>query len=115
MLAGGLILLPLALAQLPGHAPSLEAAASIAALTVLGTAAAQLLLYRMLRLHGSAKLSLVTYVMPGFAIAYGAVLLDEPITAAVIGGLTLILAGVALGSGAIRLSQRERTASVPSR
>jgi drug/metabolite transporter (DMT)-like permease len=115
MLAGGLILLPLALVQVPGHVPSLEAAASIAALTVLGTAAAQLLLYRMLRLHGSAKLSLVTYLMPGFAIVYGALLLDEPITAAVIGGLMLILAGVALGSGAVRLSQRERTVSVPSR
>jgi drug/metabolite transporter (DMT)-like permease len=114
MLAGGLILLPLALVQLPGHAPSLEAAGSIAALTVAGTAMAQLLLYRMLRLHGSAKVSLVTYLMPGFAIVYGAALLDEPITAAVIGGLALILAGVALGSGAVRLPQRERTASVPS-
>jgi drug/metabolite transporter (DMT)-like permease len=38
--------------------------------------------------------------MPGFALAYGALLLDEPITAAALGGLALILAGVALGSGA---------------
>jgi drug/metabolite transporter (DMT)-like permease len=114
MLAGGLILLPLALFQLPDHTPSLEAAGSIAALTVVGTAMAQLLLYRMLRLHGSAKVSLVTYLMPGFALAYGALLLDEPITAAVLGGLALILAGVALGSGAVRLPQRGRAASVPS-
>jgi drug/metabolite transporter (DMT)-like permease len=114
MLAGGLILLPLALFQLPDHTPSLEAAGSIAALTVVGTAMAQLLLYRMLRLHGSAKVSLVTYLMPGFALVYGALLLDEPITAAVLGGLALILAGVALGSGAVRLPQRQRAASVPS-
>jgi drug/metabolite transporter (DMT)-like permease len=114
MLAGGLILLPLALVQIPGQMPSLEAWASIAALTVLGTALAQLILYRTLRLFGSAKVSLVTYLMPGFAILYGAVLLDEPITAAVIGGLTLILAGVALGSGAVRLPRREQPASVPS-
>jgi drug/metabolite transporter (DMT)-like permease len=107
MLAGGLILLPLALFQLPDGVPSIEALGSIAALTLLGTALAQLILYRMLRLHGSAKLSLVTYLMPGFAIVYGAVLLDEPITAAVVGGLALILAGVALGSGAVRVRGRE--------
>jgi drug/metabolite transporter (DMT)-like permease len=107
MLAGGLILLPLALFQLPEEVPSIEALGSIAALTLLGTALAQLVLYRMLRLHGSAKVSLVTYLMPGFAIVYGAVLLDEPVTAAAVGGLALILAGVALGSGAVRLRSRE--------
>jgi drug/metabolite transporter (DMT)-like permease len=114
MLAGGLILLPLALLQLPASSPSADAWGSIAALTLAGTAFAQLLLYRMLRLHGSAKVSLVTYLMPGFAIVYGALLLDEPITAAVIGGLALILAGVALGSGALRLPRRDQAASVPA-
>jgi drug/metabolite transporter (DMT)-like permease len=53
----------------------------------------------MLRLFGSRRVSLVTYLMPGFAIVYGAVLLDEPITAAALGGLALILTGVALASG----------------
>ena len=68
---------------------------------VLGTAFAQLVLYRMLRLHGARRVSLVTYLMPGFALVYGALLLDEPIDgAALLGGLALILAGVALGSGA---------------
>jgi drug/metabolite transporter (DMT)-like permease len=114
MLVGGLILLPLALVQLPDRMPSVEAWASIAALTVLGTALAQLILYRTLRLHGSAKVSLVTYLMPGFAIVYGALLLDEPITAAMLGGLVLILAGVALGSGAVRLPRREQAAAAPS-
>ena len=37
--------------------------------------------------------------MPGFAVVYGAVLLDEPITAAALGGLALILAGVMIASG----------------
>ena len=40
--------------------------------------------------------------MPAFALAYGALLLDEPLTAAALGGLALILLGVALGSGALR-------------
>ena len=99
MLAGGLLLLPLALFQLPTEMPDAEAIASILALTILGTAFAQLILFRMLRLYGSRRLSLVTYLMPGFAVLYGALLLDEPVGAAALGGLALILAGVALASG----------------
>jgi len=106
MLAGGLILLPLALVQLPDQAPDTEAIASLLALTLLGTAFAQLILFRMLRLFGSRRLSLVTYLIPGFALFYGAVFLDEQITAAALAGLTLILAGVALGSGERLLGTR---------
>ncbi len=107
MLVGGLILTPFALFQLPAAVPSLEATASVLALALLGTALAQLILFRMLALHGSARLSLVTYLMPGFALVYGALILDERIGAATIGGLLLILAGVALASGAVRFRRRE--------
>jgi drug/metabolite transporter (DMT)-like permease len=106
MLVGGLILLPLALFQLPSSWPDVEAVASILALTVFGTAFAQLVLFRILRLYGSRRLSLVTYLMPGFAIVYGALLLDEPVSAAALGGLALILGGVALASGARLLGRR---------
>jgi drug/metabolite transporter (DMT)-like permease len=106
MLAGGVILLPLALFQLPSARPDAEAIASIVALTVLGTALAQLILFRMLRLYGSRRLSLVTYLMPGFAIVYGALLLDESVSVAALAGLALILAGVALASGARLLRAR---------
>jgi drug/metabolite transporter (DMT)-like permease len=112
MLMGGLFLLPFALFQLPTAVPSWEAIASILALSLLGTALAQLILYRILALHGSARLSLVTYLMPGFALVYGATLLDEKITVATLVGLVLILGGVALASGAVRLPRR---ATVPVR
>jgi drug/metabolite transporter (DMT)-like permease len=112
MLVGGLILTPFALFQLPASVPSTEAIASVLALSLLGTALAQLVLFRMLALHGSSRLSLVTYLMPGFALAYGALLLDERITATMIVGLALILGGVALASGAVRLPRR---AEVPAR
>ena len=107
MLVGGALLAPLALFDLPTSAPSLEAVASILALTLLGTAFAQLILFRMLRLYGSRRLSLVTYLMPGFAVFYGAVFLSEPVSAASLGGLVLILGGVALASGERLLGQRE--------
>ena len=107
MLVGGVILLPVALFQLPSSAPDLEATASLLALTLLGTALAQLVLFRMLALHGSARLSLVGYLIPGFALAYGALILDEQLTLSTLGGLVLILGGVALASGAVRLRRRD--------
>jgi drug/metabolite transporter (DMT)-like permease len=110
MLAAGLYLLVPGLLQLPTETPTAGALASLLALALVGTALAQLVFYRALRLYGSNRVSLVTYLMPGFALVYGAVLLDERITTAAIGGLALILLGVALGSGVLR--GRGRRASV---
>ena len=99
MLAGAALLVPLTLADPPRQVPGLTAVAGLAALILLPTVVGQLLLFRMLRLHGSRRSSLVTHLMPGFAVVYGAVLLDEPVTFAALGGLALILTGVALASG----------------
>ncbi len=106
MLAGGLVLIPPALADPPTAAPGLTSLAALAALIVFPTVLGQLILFRMLRLHGSRRVSLVTYLMPGFAIVYGALILDEPLTAAALGGLALILGGVALASGVRLLGLR---------
>jgi drug/metabolite transporter (DMT)-like permease len=99
MLGGAIVLLPFAIADPPLEAPGATAAAGLLALIVFPTFIGQLLLFRILRLFGSRRLSLVTYLMPGFALIYGAILLDEPITAAALAGLALILSGVALASG----------------
>jgi len=111
MLGGAVALLPLALFDLPDHTPGWKPVASLAALTLAGTVLAQLILFRAIRLYGSARTSLVTYLMPPVALIYGAVLLDEPITVASVGGLALILFGVAVGSGAVLFARRP--AAVP--
>src|SRR4029450_11584478 len=90
MAAGALALLPLAIIFAPDQAPHWKSVASLAALTLFGTALAQLILYRLLRSHGAARTSLVTYLMPPIALVYGAILLDETITAATIAGRALV-------------------------
>ncbi len=104
MIAGFVMLLPPALLQLPHAVPTRGALVSLLALGLLGTAAAQLVLFRILRLYGARRLSLVTYLMPGFALVYGALVLHEHVRVVAIAGLALILLGVALGSGALRRS-----------
>ena len=90
--------LPIALFTLPDHRPGLRAVLSVAALGVLGTALAFVIFYRLIAEVGAGRASLVSYLAPGVALFYGALLLDEEITVAALGGLGLILAGVALAS-----------------
>ena len=114
MLATTLVLTPIALFQLPESVPTGKSIASLLALATIGTAFAQLLLYRMLRLYGGRRMSLVTYLMPPFALAYGALFLDEPLRPSALLGLALILLGVALGSGGLRsFRARAATAAAP--
>ena len=54
-----------------------------------------LLYYRLVNLHGSARASLVVYLLPPFALLYGATLLDESLNPQKLIGLALILGGVA--------------------
>ncbi|MGZ8688187.1 MAG: DMT family transporter [Gaiellaceae bacterium] len=103
MLVGGLMLMPLAIAEPPTEVPTTGAIVSLLILALAGTALAQLILFRVIALFGARRLSLVTYLMPGVALVYGALILDESVTAAALAGLALILLGVALGSGTLRL------------
>jgi drug/metabolite transporter (DMT)-like permease len=105
-IAGALVLLPFGIAQLPAQAPGWKAVASVLALGIAGTAIGTLLYYRLVALHGSARASLVVYLLPPFALMYGATLLDEAVTAQKVIGLLLILGGVALGSGLVGWARR---------
>ncbi len=98
----GLVLLAtVGLAQPPGELPSAKVLASLAALGALGSGLAYLLYFALISSAGAARAILVTYLVPAFALAYGAVLLDEPLTASALGGLALVLLGTALATGAL--------------
>lgn len=93
MAASALMVAPLALLQLPLAVPSVKAAGAVFLLGVLGTGLAFLTFYTLIAGVGEAKAAVVAYLAPGFAVFYGAVFLDEPITSGAIGGLVLILGG----------------------
>jgi len=106
-----LVWLPVGVAQAPAETPGWKTIASVVALGVPGTALAYLLFFGLINGPGAAYASLVTYLIPPIALAYGAVFLDERFGAYAFGGLALILAGVALGTGAIRVARIRALAS----
>jgi len=114
MLGATVVLIPFGLATLPDHVPGWKATGSVIALAVLGTAVAQILLFRVLQSDGATRLSLVTYLLPATALIYGVTLLGEPLTLQELAGMALILGGVALGSGAVRLPRREPAPATPA-
>ncbi len=99
-LCGAVAMLPFALAELPGSV-SWKPLASVVVLGVVGTGFAQLIVNRLIGGHGAARSMLVNYLLPGFALLYGATILGEPLTGAKVGGLALILVGVTLASGLV--------------
>ena len=111
---GAVVMLPFALADVPDHV-AWKPLASVIFLGVVATGLAQLLVNRLIGLHGSARTMLVNYLLPGFGLLYGATLLGEPLTAAKLGGLALILVGVTLASGLVRRGRRAAAAAMQSR
>jgi drug/metabolite transporter (DMT)-like permease len=93
------LLLPFAVPTHPGHVPSAKAFTAAVVLGVLCTAPAHALFYWMVSAHGASRSALVTYVTPVFALGLGALFLGEQATLPKLGGLLLIVTGVALGSG----------------
>ena len=104
ILGATLALVPFGLVQAPAERPGWEAGASVLVLGIAGTGVGILLFMKLLGDFGAFRAGLVTYLMPITALLYGALLLDETITAWMVVGLALILAGVALGSGLLRPS-----------
>ena len=75
-------------------------------LGVVGTALAFVIYYKLIAEVGAGRAALVSYLAPGVALFYGAIFLDEAITVAAVGGLVLILGGVALASRPASASPR---------
>ena len=99
---GALLTLPAALLQWPADAPSVKVVGAVVVLGVFGTGIAYLLYFALIVRAGASRAILVTYLVPAFALVYGWLILDEPVTASALAGLTLILGGTALATGATK-------------
>ena len=79
-----------------------ETIAAILVLGFVGTAIAYLLFFELIQRAGANYATLVTYLVPPIALAYGAIFLGESFGASAFGALALILVGVALATGSAR-------------
>jgi drug/metabolite transporter (DMT)-like permease len=93
--AGGLLLLPL-LAWSPPAPPGAEVVASVLALGLVCGALAYVLYFRLIADIGAGGALTVTYLIPAFGMLWGAVFLGEPISAGMLAGAALVVAGTVL-------------------
>lgn len=96
LLAGSVLLAPLALYSWPARTIPAGSWVSAALLGVLCTGVAFVLYYRLIARIGAARASTVTYLIPLFGVVWAWLLLGEPLTPTMAAAGALILSGVAL-------------------
>jgi drug/metabolite transporter (DMT)-like permease len=96
--------LPAGILQAPAGMWHGETIASILVLGLVGTAVAYLLFFALIQKAGAIYAGLVTYLVPPMALGYGALFLSERFGASAFAGLFLILGGVAMATGSVRLA-----------
>ena len=99
-----LAVLPVGVVQAPAEAWHGKTIASVLVLGFVGTAIAYLLFFALIQRAGPNYATLVTYLVPPIALFYGAVFLDESFSPIDFGSLALILVGVGLATGSVRLA-----------
>lgn len=90
----------------PAAAPSNTTWAAAAMLAVLCTGFAYLLYFRLIASVGPAKAIAVTFLVPGFAVLWGVLLLGETMNASMLTGCVVILVGTSLTTGLLRIGKR---------
>lgn len=90
---------PFGLATLPDTVPSAPALWSLVGLGLGCTALALVLYMALIARIGGVRAMLITYVNPVVAVIAGVLVLDEPLTAAMLGGMALIAAGSWVATG----------------
>ncbi|MEN9568762.1 MAG: hypothetical protein RLZZ69_3960 [Cyanobacteriota bacterium] len=95
-LGAAIFLLPLLPFTVPQITPSSIILLSVLVLALFSTAIAYILYFRLIQNIGSTKALTVTYLIPVFAMLWGKLLLQEPITISMVLGCSLILFGTAI-------------------
>ena len=107
-ISAAIVMLPLAFLTWPEGPISMTAWAAAIVMGVFSTALAYILYFRLIANTGPTNAITVTYLIPIFAMVLGAVVIDEPITLAMVIGCAVILLGTSLATGVLRLPTRGR-------
>ena len=109
-LAAALLLLAPAAALWPSRPVGPTAWGAVLGLGVACTAVAYVLYFRLIAHVGPARAIAVTFLIPPFAITWGALFLGETLTPRTIAGAAIVLAGTALATGLVKLPAKARAA-----
>jgi drug/metabolite transporter (DMT)-like permease len=90
---------PLAAVRWPSEMPSAHVVESVVGLAVVCSAAAFLLFFALIAEVGPVRATVITYVNPAVAAVVGVLLLNEHLTAGMLLGFALVLAGCVLATG----------------
>lgn len=96
-----LLLLPLGIWFWPETNPSLVSWVSAVSLAAICTAFAYVIFFKVIASAGGTNASTVTFIVPGFAIVWGALFLGEQITPRIVVGMVVTLVGTAYATGLI--------------
>ena len=91
----------------PAQWPSAHVWGALLVVGVVCTALAYIIFFRLIANIGPAKALTVTFVVPVFAVLYGAVFLDEALTPWMLGCGLVVVCGTALATGLVRLPTRQ--------
>lgn len=112
-LAAAVVLLPCSVPLWPDNPVSPAAWASVLAMGIASTGLAYILYFRLIANVGPARAITVTYLVPLFAVLWGAIFIAERLTPAMVAGCTVILTGTALATGVLSHSRKTESAMAP--
>ncbi|MBW4612568.1 MAG: DMT family transporter [Desmonostoc vinosum HA7617-LM4] len=98
LFSAAIFLLPAIPFTVPSTTPTPKIILAIIALALLSTALAYIIYFRLIAKVGSTRALTVAYLVPMFAMLWGAIVLGEPITLSMVLGCGLILLGTAIAN-----------------
>jgi drug/metabolite transporter (DMT)-like permease len=96
---GAIVLLPIAVLSGAPGVPGVDGIAALIAIAVLSTAIAWPLFFRVLKHTTPMAASTVTFIVPAFGMAWGAIALGEPVGPELVIGFAMVVVSLALVLG----------------
>lgn len=97
----------------PAQMPGTQAWLALLAVGVACTGLAYVLFFRLIANAGPQRALTVTFLVPVFAVFYGAIFLHEEITSWMLMCALVIVCGVALSTGLVRLGRKKEAVPTP--